>query len=199
MVGMSRATLGVEAAPASPLSCRDGVWLQHQDSGDGMTDFKLPLVCLKRLRYCGWGSGETALGHIMGDVDSLTRPIGMPLLGLPEPWSSTWSTFPPPDLPPEEHMAPGSDSPSPACQVSITLRAAGNPGSAEGIDPAWGWLSEAMQLTLCSSIAALCQSQPHCILKHLSTNSSGPGFLCFPKWADTRGWTLVSGHLAACP
>lgn len=74
MVGMSRATLGVEAAPGSPLSCSDGVWLQHQDSEDCMTDFELPLVCLKRLGYCGWGSGETALGHIMGDEYPYLNP-----------------------------------------------------------------------------------------------------------------------------
>lgn len=94
------------------------IWLQLWSSEDFMTDFKLPLVCLKRpgvLWMRVWR--KTALGHVMGDVDPLTKPEGMPLLGIPEPWSSTQSAFPPPDLPPEDHVVLGPASPSPACQV----------------------------------------------------------------------------------
>lgn len=92
------------------------VWLQHRDSEDCRTDFKLPLVCLKTPGVLWVGVWRnTVLGHVMGDVDPLSRPAGMPHLGIHESWSSTCSVFPP-DLPPEDSVVLEPASRSPACQ-----------------------------------------------------------------------------------
>lgn len=59
-----------------------------------------------------------------------------------------------------------------------------------------GWLCQFLQLTLCFSTTALChlwltmcQSQTHHVMEDGSVSSAGPGSLCLPRWADTKGWS----------